>query len=195
MTASVNFPAYIALAMFSNEIVALLYGPRWHDSVEYLRIFAAWGLLRSVGNPVGSLLYAVGRARLAFWWTVIVLVTTVPALWLGVRLGGLIGLAWTMVGLQALIFVPSWRYLVRPCCGVNFAEFTAVVLLPLALAFTSGMVAFATVWLSDITGVLRLLIGCCVGGSAYISLSFVFNRPWTDAMCELIGRPLHLPRA
>lgn len=194
MTASANFPVYIALALFANEIVALLYGPHWHDSVEYLRIFAVWGLLRSVGNPVGSLLYAVGRARLAFWWTIIVLVAIVPLLWLGAQFGGLQGLAWTMVGLQMLIFVPSWRYLVRPCCGANFAEFIAIVLLPLALALASGMVAYGAVWLGDITGILRLIVGGCVGGLAYISLSLIFNRPWTNAMYELIGRPLHLPR-
>lgn len=195
MTTSVNFPIYVALGLFANEVVALLYGRQWQNASGYLRIFAAWGLIRSVGNPTGSLLYAVGHARRAFWWNLSLLVICVPLLWMGAQLGGLVGLAWTMVGLQVLIFVPSWRYLVRPCCGVSFAEFIAIVLLPLALALTGGILAYGAIWLGNITGILRLIVGGCVGGSVYILLSLVFNRPWTNAMRELIGQPLHLPFA
>ncbi len=73
MTASVNFPLYLALALFAEEIVALLFGKQWQASAEYLQIFAVLGLIRSTGNPAGSLLYAVGRANLAFWWNMALL--------------------------------------------------------------------------------------------------------------------------
>ncbi len=188
MTASINFPAYVALGLFAPEIVAVLYGPRWHEASGYLRIFAAWGLIRSIGNPVGSLLFAVGHTRRTLCWTLIVLAVTGPLLWLGTRLGGLQGLAWTMLGLQLLLFVPSWLYLVRPACGASLAEFLSAIAIPLLLAMGGGATAYEVAIRLD-HGTVRLLIGCSVGAVTYLLLSLWFNRAWTDAMRQL----MHLP--
>jgi O-antigen/teichoic acid export membrane protein len=185
MTASVNFPAYVALGFFAPEIVALLYGARWHEAGYYLRIFAAWGLVRSVGSPVGNLLYAVGRARRAFWWNLILLMIFPPLLWFGERSNGLSGLAWTMLGLQFLIFVPSWRYLVLPACGARIGEFMAAVLTPLLLAAIAGMAAYLVA--SNVhQDFLRLLTGCSVGCLLYVALSLRFNKSWVSAMRTLM---------
>jgi O-antigen/teichoic acid export membrane protein len=190
MTASVSFPCYMALGLFSEEVVSLLYGPRWLDAAMYLRILAAWGLVRSVLNPVGSLLYGSGRADRAFWWNVALLLLFPPLLWLGARWGGLAGLAWTMLALQCAVLVPSWRYLVYPICRVGLNEFFRTILTPLWLTLLAGALAWmATRPLAH--GVLRLLLGVACGAIAYAGLSLRFNRPWTDAMREL----LHLPPA
>jgi len=58
VTASVNFPIYVALGIFAPEIVSLLLGGKWEATVPLLQIFAFWALIRSTGNPVGSLLMA-----------------------------------------------------------------------------------------------------------------------------------------
>ena len=68
MTASINFPIYFGLFVFSPEVVAIVFGEQWTASAPLLRILSFWGLLRSIGNPVGSLIFAVGRADLAFKW-------------------------------------------------------------------------------------------------------------------------------
>ncbi len=59
MTASVNAPIYVAIAVFAPEIVWLLLGPNWTDTAPLIRVLALWGLLRSFGNPVGSLLFGL----------------------------------------------------------------------------------------------------------------------------------------
>ena len=56
LTASVNAPAYFAIAAFAPEIVSVLLGNGWSSAAPMLRVLALWGLLRSFANPVGSLL-------------------------------------------------------------------------------------------------------------------------------------------
>lgn len=185
MTASVSFPCYMALGLFADEVVSLLYGARWLDAAAYLRILAAWGLVRSVLNPVGSLLYASGRADRAFWWNVTLLLLFPPLLWLGAHWGGLVGLAWTMLALHLMVLIPSWRYLVYPVCHAGLGEYLRTILVPLWLALLAGALAWV-VTLPIAHGVVRLLLGVACGAIAYGGLSLRFNRDWTDAMRELL---------
>lgn len=189
MTASVNFPIYVALALFADEIVALLYGPQWKGAAVYLRVLAAWGLLRSTGNPVGGLLHAVGAVKRAFLWNIVLLVI-VPLLYLiAIRNWGLPGLAVGLVIVQIGLLIPSWHFLVRPCCGATVGEYLCQLSTPLLLSLVAGFAA----WLATRGvphGTLRLTLGAAVGGIIYIGLSDVFNQQWTGAMRQLI----HLPQ-
>jgi O-antigen/teichoic acid export membrane protein len=185
MTASVNFPVYIAISVFANEIVALLYGPQWREAARYLQVLAVWGLVRSTGNPVGSLIYATGRTRRAFWWNISLLLLLPILYWIGAYGYGLPGLAVTVVCLQLLIVAPAWRLLVRPCCGATFAEYLAQFWAPLLCSFIAGVVE----WLGAHNlphGTLRLAVGGILGAIVYLALSWPLNRPWVDAMLELL---------
>jgi PST family polysaccharide transporter/teichuronic acid exporter len=141
-----------------------------------------------VGNPVGSLIYAVGRTRMAFWWNVGLLVAMPPALWLGATLGGLEGLAWAMLISHACIFIPMWQFLVRPSCGAAFGEYLGQLLPPLLLALSAGAVA-ALVALAAATPTARLAVGLSSGLGLYVALSYRFNRPWVEAMRTLLLHP------
>lgn len=187
-SASINFPCFMALGVFAEEVVALLYGARWHDASAYLQILSAWGLVRSVLNPVGSLLYASGRADRAFWWNVGLLMLFPPLLWLGARGGGLWGLAWTLVALQAAVLIPSWRYLVYPICEAKLGDYFKTILVPFWVTVVAGVLAWA-VTLPIGHGVARLLLGVACGAIAYGYLSFRFNHHWVNAMFELLQLP------
>lgn len=184
MTSSVNFPVYVALGVFAPELVALLYGPQWRVAARYLQILAIWGLLRSTGNPVGSLIYATGQTRRAFWWNISLLL--LPVLyWAGAFGYGLPGLAIAVVLLQLLLVVPAWRFLIWPCCGATLQEYLAQFCAPLLCALIAGAMA----WLCAHGlphGTVRLVIGCTVGGVVYLGLSWLFNRQWVEAMLELL---------
>jgi O-antigen/teichoic acid export membrane protein len=184
MTASVNFPIYIALAIYADEVVAVLYGSQWGAAGEFLQILALWGLVRSVGQPIGSLLYAVGRAKQSMWWNIGQLLLIPPLLWFAVQSGGLRALAGTMLAVQVVLFLPAWRWLVLPSCGATLGEFLHQTALPLALAVAAGGAAsLVTIWVDG--ALWRLMFGAAVGALSYVGLSFVFNRPWTEGVINL----------
>jgi O-antigen/teichoic acid export membrane protein len=183
MTSSVNFPIYAALAIFSHEVVIIVLGNRWSGASEFLRIFAVWGMIRSVTNPLGSLLYSTGHVKRAFWWNFVMAIILPGVLWLGARAGGTHGLAITMLFVQVIIFYPLYRLLVRPACGASFREYTMQLTTPLASTLiAAAMSLFAATRLQT---PWSLVAGAAVFGIVYLVASVWINRPWMRAMQEL----------
>jgi O-antigen/teichoic acid export membrane protein len=184
MSASVNAPIYVALAVFAPEIIFLMLGSKWSQSAPLLRVLALWGLVRSFGNPSGALLFGLGRVRLAVKWTGTALVLIAPTVWIGSNWGSL-GMAWALFALQMALFIPGWAILVQPNCSATFLEYAKTVVLPTGCAVLSGtMSRLFTTTLQD--EILRLATGLCVGLLFYIMTSAVFNRPWLLAIARLV---------
>jgi O-antigen/teichoic acid export membrane protein len=173
-TATLNAPIYVAIAVFAPELVHSLLGAQFHEAAPLLQVLAVWGLLRSFGNPVGSLLFGLGRVRLSTWWNLCLLLIVPPALWWGARYGAS-GLAWALVGVSAVLFIPGWALLVRPTCGASFLNYSRQVLMPTLCAVLAGVVAllaagaFTAAW-------LRLSAGLPMYLAAYVALSWILNR-------------------
>jgi len=185
MTASVNAPIYVALAAFAPEIVLLLLGPTWSGAAPLMRVLALWGLLRSFGNPAGSLLFGLGYVRLAAKWNFGLLLITPPAVWYGSQYGA-IGMAWAMGGLMLLLFVPGWFILVRPTCGAGFREYSRQVALPVLCAAIAGAAAWLLVMQFNLP-MLRLTIGLMTGAVSYLLMSWFFNRSVLSAIANATG--------
>lgn len=186
MAASINFPIYIALAVFSEETVLLIFGPQWIDTAPLLVYLAVWGMFRSCGNPVGSLLLAVGKADLEFKWNLALLFVVPPALWAGAH-WGIAGLAITQAALMATLMVPAWYFLVWPHCGARAFEYAQSMLGPLVAALLAVGLAYLVV--AAVSAPLWRLIGAAaVAIPVYLAMSYVFNREWLLAMWQLIRK-------
>lgn len=184
MTASINFPLYFALAVFAPEVVALIFGSQWEEAVPLLRVLAIWGAWRSTGNPAGSLIFAVGRADLAFKWNLALVFLMLPAVWVGSQYGSM-GLALSVLVLSVLLSVPGWWVLIRPLCGAGFVEYYRQLVVPAAIAGVAALAGFIAA--SPFTmSAPRLGAGVLVGGVTYVSVSRWLNRLWFDAMWELL---------
>ena len=94
-------PAFVVLAFFGPEIIAILYGSRWVSAGPVLQAlflampaFLTWGL----STPI---LWNVGRGQLETLLQLPALVLGVPALVLAAS-GGVDAMAWTVVGVFVL---------------------------------------------------------------------------------------------
>ena len=190
MIASVSFPIYVALSIFAGEVVHILFGEQWQPTVPLLRLLACWALLRSISNPVGSLLIALGRPGLSLTWNAALLCVMPPTIWLGAKFGA-IGLATVLTLLAAVLYVPNWYFLVRPLSGAGLGEYAAQVAVPLGSALFAGFAGYicAEPFRGDYP---RLVVGGLVGGLVYLMCSSVFNRPWINAMKELLSTRLSM---
>lgn len=187
LSASFNFPLYALLALFPEQIVSLLLGDQWEAAAFYLRLFALWGLIRSTGNPSGSLLYAVGMARRAHAWNLLLFFITAPSFWLAAKLGGLPGLAWAMLAWQAVVYVLAWYFLIRPASGIGFGAYNASIAPPFVVTMVASVIAYIVTPMIPVS--LQLPSGVSIFGGTYLVLSSWLNRDWLRAMGEL-ARPI-----
>ena len=185
MTASINFPIYVALALFAPEIVHTLLGAKWNDTIPMLRIFSVWGGLRSTGNPIGSLLMACGRADISFKWNVALLIGIPPIIW-GSSHFGVLGVATSMASMMAALYWPNWYFQVRPLCGASFGEYSIQMIIPFIISISAGAISFlATQNISN--EVLKLISAIILGIFTYILLSYYFNRVLVETLFKLIA--------
>jgi len=188
MTAASNAPLYVGIAFFAPDIVAVVLGPGWGRSGELLRILALWGGVRATANPVGSLLYGIGRAGLSLKWNLCLLLIVPPAVWVGSR-NGPEGIAWALLLTQIGLFIPAWYFLVRPLCEARLLDYSIAALRPFALSALAVVPAF---WFAMFFqgNVIRVIIGVAIAAPLYLIFSYIGNREWVVAMMELAGRPL-----
>ena len=66
--AAVNFPVLFGMVVIAPVFVNSVLGAQWRPSILLIQVLAGVALLRSTGNPIGSLLLAKGRADLGFYW-------------------------------------------------------------------------------------------------------------------------------
>ena len=184
MTASINFPIYIGLFAFASEIIELLFGGQWHESVSLLRILALWGLVRSTGNPVGSLLLAVGKVDLNFKWNFGMTFILLPILWVGSKYGAE-SLALSLLIAHFAMVIPLWYVLVHPLCGASFYEYFTQIIVPLAVASLAVSIGFIfSLPISDDS--VRCIIGMFSGWAVYFFISKYLNRLWFETVQELM---------
>jgi lipopolysaccharide exporter len=117
LLATVNFPMMVGLAVVAPVAVPVIFGEQWLPSIILIQILTIVGLLRSTGNPVGSLLLAKGRADLGFKWNLGLTVTQIPGLYLGAKLGGAVGVAIAFSILMAIYSIIGYFVLISKLIG------------------------------------------------------------------------------
>nr|WP_298898257.1 MOP flippase family protein [uncultured Altererythrobacter sp.] len=185
LTASINAPAFLAIAAFAPEIVSVLLGEGWSAAAPMLRVLALWGLLRSFGNPVGSLLLGMGRVGLSAKWNAALLFVAPPFIWFGSQWGAL-GMAWSMSALMLILFVPAWAFLIRPVCGAKFLDYLKSVAAPVLAAAIATAVALSFASLFDVA-IPRLAVGLTTGFFTYLIACILINREFTLVITQYLS--------
>jgi len=179
---SINFPIYILLTILAEPIVLTLFGSKWSDSIIILQILSIYGAFRSIGNPMGSLLLARGRANLGFYWNLGLFFFIPLAIYIGSH-WGLNGVAYSLLGLMVVLVIPSWYFMVKPLCGAGFKEYFLQILKALIFAIIGGISAYGMSLLFGMGNMyLNTILIAGVMGVVVFMLNVWFNREFMDIL-------------
>jgi lipopolysaccharide exporter len=187
MVASVNAPMLLGLAAIAPLVVPAFFGEQWTAAVPIVQILSAVALLRSIGNPVGSLQLALGRADLGFHWNLALLVVSVPAVFLGAYLGAATGVALSLLALQLVLLPVAYRLLLRPLIGRSGLEFTTSIARPVALAATMSAAVLLLLQVLHLPPLLLIATSVAAGSVIYLLLLRLFDRPTLQAVRFLVS--------
>lgn len=183
---SINFPIYAFVFIFAHDIVILLFGQKYIQSIYIMQILAVWGAIRSTGNPIGSLLLAKGKANWGFWWNLglffyIPFVIYIGSSW------GLNGITWALVLLQISLVTPNWYFLVRNLCGAEFFEYHKEIFVPMSVALLSGLAVLGAIYFIELL-VLKFIVGIFVGIIFVVGLNYAWNKKFLEELMRLMRR-------
>lgn len=182
-----NFPIMVGLAVVAPVAVPVLFGEQWHPSIILIQILAIVGLLRSTGNPIGSLLLAKGRADLGFKWNLSLTAAQIPGLYLGAELGGAVGVAIAFSILMALYSIFNYLILIRTLIGPCLRDYIKSMCPALWMSVGMGVVVFAVELLYQAASrPILLTIQIILGGATFLLLLFCTQKQLVTEIKHLI---------
>jgi len=136
-----TLPITIACALFADDIVLVLLGPKWRAATEIVRLLAPTITVTIVINPMGWLIYSLGLARRGLN----IALVFAPIMILGCVLGlpyGASGVAFAYSTVMVLWLVPHVLWCVHGT-AISFRDVAAAVIRPLACGVMAGAVGYA----------------------------------------------------
>jgi O-antigen/teichoic acid export membrane protein len=109
----VTLPISVLLAVFAEPMIGLIYGSRWVPAAAALPLLAVLATVRVLSELTYDFLVALNRSRENLYVQLLWLATLVPALWVGVRLGGIAGAALAHALVALVIIVPAYAVALR----------------------------------------------------------------------------------
>ncbi|WP_318357951.1 MOP flippase family protein [Enterobacter sp.] len=138
----INFPILLGLMVVANHFVPLVFGEKWNSIIPILQLLCIVGLLRAVGNPVGSLLMAKARVDISFKFNVFKTFLFVPAIIAGGHLGGALGVTLGFLLVQIINTVLTYFVMIKPVLGASYRQYILSLWLPFYLSLPTLVVSY-----------------------------------------------------
>ena len=138
----INFPVLLGLMVVSSNFVPLVFGEKWNGIIPILQLLCVVGLLRSVGNPIGSLLMAKARVDISFKFNVFKTFLFIPAIIVGGHMAGAIGVTLGFLLVQVVNTVLSYFIMIKPVLGSSYRQYILSLWLPFYLSLPTLAVSY-----------------------------------------------------
>lgn len=107
--AFVTMPLAFLMALFSREIILLLLGPQWVESIYLFRLFSLYAIVYTVATTRGLVLVTLGKTAKYTYWGIALGISRIVFMAIGSHWGA-IGIAGGFVMVNYIIFLPSLFY-------------------------------------------------------------------------------------
>lgn len=176
IAALVGFPSFMGLAAIAPEVVPMVLGPDWVDSVPAVQIIMLLGLVRTIDSILAGIALGFGHSKLILYlnmaYTVLLGVLLVIA--------AQVSLEATMLAIVVcnVLLLPVILYFTWRLAGIDVLR--PLASFPLIALCTAVMLGAVTGWRELVTGSLPLWAlvasSIAVGVVAYASATFVLLR-------------------
>lgn len=189
LLALTNFPIMAGMAVVAPIAIPIIFGKQWMSSIILIQILAIVGSLRSIGNPVGALLLAKGRADLGFKWNAALVIPQILGLYIGAKLGGMLGIAIALVSLQIIYTIFEYFILIHAMLGPCLNEYVSSIWSSIWMSIIMGVtVFFIGIVFNYIQPQILLSIQVVIGAAIYLIMALCCQRTLILEMKEMLWR-------
>ena len=158
-----NFLLLTITCALSPYIVYYLYGENYGEVAPVMSILSIWGMLISLGNPVGLIVAALGKTNLSFRYTIVRLFISIPITYLCCHYG-LLSLSWGQVLLAKACLFITWKMILKESIELRLSTFLRSFMKQGVVAICISFVFYIATSreLFEIDNRLLLLLGCSI---------------------------------
>lgn len=136
ITTTLNTPLYLVLFSYAELIVTLVFGTAWSQSIDLLRVFSIWGIMRTCLNPPGTLLLALNQVKSLRNWNFMVFCATCLTVAISAPHGPKV-LAISLTTLTLIQIAMIWTALIKKYIDIQFTEYFREIISPIFLCTLS----------------------------------------------------------
>jgi PST family polysaccharide transporter len=165
---TLTIPITIVCALFADDLIAILLGPKWTGAATIFRLLAPTILIFALINPLGWLLLSIGLVRRSLYIALVIAPLVITAYVIGLPYGSK-GVAFAYSAVMTLWVVPHIAWCVHGTV-VSFRDIVVVVRRPLLSGCTAAAFAFGAQLLYGplLSPLPRLIIGVITLFGAYL---------------------------
>ncbi|MCY1242284.1 hypothetical protein D9M72_552360 [compost metagenome] len=153
-------------AAFGTELIVTIYGEKWVAGGPVLTVLSIFGAVFILNLLFANIIISSGRTGILFTVQALALVALLPALFLGVTSGGLVGVGVAHIAVIAGVTLPVYLVAIRRSTGAETTFVLRALLRPAAGAILAAVVA-ALVTDAIQEPLLRLLAGGVTGAVVF----------------------------
>lgn len=169
LVVTLTVPITVVCALFADDLVVVILGPKWASAAEIFRILAPTILAFAITNPLGWLLNSLGLVKRGACISLMVAPLVVMAVVVGIPYGARgVAAAYSTVTILKTIPVVVWAVYGT---GIRVREIFAALSRPLAASVAAAVVGFGVHTLCGpaLAPVLRLALDLGVFGAVYVA--------------------------
>jgi O-antigen/teichoic acid export membrane protein len=169
---SITIPATIFCAMFADDIIMIMLGPKWADAVAIFRLLTPAILIFGVINPLSWLLVSTGRQERSLAIALVIAPLVIAAYIVGLPYGPQ-GVALAYSSVLALWLVPHVVWSLHGTL-ISSSELCLALSRPVLSGIAAAAFTFGTLFLMEPLrlSLLRLGVGGAVMLAAYVWVLF-----------------------
>jgi PST family polysaccharide transporter len=162
-------PLTASFALFADDIVFVVLGPKWAASAAIFRLLAPTIMALALLNPLSWLLLASGHVARSLRMAVVIALVVIAGYLVGVRYGAE-GVAVSYSTSMACLSVPMIAWAVRGTV-VSFSDVVAVIRAPILATILATALSALCVFVlgTEHSSISRLLLGGGTFGVGYIA--------------------------
>jgi O-antigen/teichoic acid export membrane protein len=135
-----TLPTTIACALFADDIVLILLGPKWRESAGIFRLLAPTMLIFAIANPLGWLLNSIGLVGRGLKIALVIAPLMIASYLIGLPYGPM-GVAFAYSAVMMLWIAPIIAWCVHGTM-ISFRDVLLTVSRPLVSIIPAGALAF-----------------------------------------------------
>lgn len=178
------YPVMIFLVLFAREIVVGIFGERWSQAVEPLKILAVAMMVHLLVNSFASLLRGIGKPKVELYvMSGLTLIVLVPGMFIGIHMNGLIGAAYAILVHKIFLAIVG-LYVLAKYIDVDFKD----VLNSIKFTFISLLIAVAAVFFISHLVWDNVFLKIFVFGAGYLLPIYFLERSFLEKLRGFIKK-------